>query len=174
MIPIALVTVLVLAACRGGDAGSTSSGLETSSVPTISGAPDISEVNKTELVLILLEEWCEGGFCERFQKVWFLDSTQRFSDEDRALIRAAVDAPIVFYTDVWEPLRPDGFFPDGEVSVLFRQPRILKKDVIGIDRGLSTGIERVVEITLLFRWDGQDWVRAEPEQVGVTVTSSVS
>lgn len=49
-----------------------------------------------------------------------------------------------------------------------------RPDVVGIDVSTSRGSFDVLILTFLFRWDGVDWVDAEAEDTGVTVTSAVS
>lgn len=154
---LGLLIVLALVGCRSGNP-----------------APDISEVNEIDLVITLLSERPRESRSDGAQKVWFFDPTERFSGEDRQRIRDTIDAPVEFYTDAWEPVVPgSSHYPEGEVSTSFSNMRKLKDDVIGIDVSGSSGLTSGTRTTLLFKWDGQNWVRTEPEQVGVTTTLAV-
>ncbi|MGA8041102.1 MAG: hypothetical protein WCA93_13435 [Acidimicrobiia bacterium] len=63
---------------------------------------------------------------------------------------------------------------DGRQAVLINiaPPIVIKPGVVGVDVGVSYG--GYEEQTVLFSWDGSDWVISSSDDTGVTVTSVVS
>jgi hypothetical protein len=66
-----------------------------------------------------------------------------------------------------------GLFEDGGTSIATSRVQLLKADVVGVDTCRGRGLFDGRVETVLFRWDGVSWVEATPDEVGVTVTSSV-
>ena len=67
-----------------------------------------------------------------------------------------------------------GLYADGGISIAVFEARLLRADVVGVDVFSGHGSFDVVGRTVLFHWNGSEWLEATPDEVGVTVTSAVS
>ena len=109
---------------------------------------------------------CQGG------PVYSWDTTP---EDVRSAIAEILDEEVAYLdSDTLMGLTDDrGLFKDGGTSIATSRVQLLKADVIGVDTWRGRGLFDGRVETVLFRWDGADWMATTSDEVGVTVTSSV-
>ncbi|HKX76546.1 MAG TPA: hypothetical protein VJR05_14275 [Acidimicrobiia bacterium] len=100
-------------------------------------------------------------------------------DETPPGLRAAI---VASFTDEVQYLTPaeleeltglNGLFEGGGTYITVGEPRLLNSETAGIDVWVLRGPFEGVGRTYLFRWNGADWIRASPEELGIVVTTAV-
>lgn len=159
-----MAVLLVLAACSSS----------SDAAPLIDVLPETMAHLSAEAVAIACSP-CGGPFLMRDQ---LLDSNTLAGDEEAMsqFTRAAVaerfpDVEFVDSEGAGLAMGPDGFAEVVVVSV--SSPKAITNNGIAFEVGVSDAGEFLGR-TVLFGWNGTEWERADPEDLGITVTTSVS
>ncbi|MBT8251067.1 MAG: hypothetical protein KJN81_12455 [Acidimicrobiia bacterium] len=125
------------------------------------------------MIITVFEDMCGSPCQEQDGAAYVFDPTGRLFDEVR-LALAESTRPVVFVESREDLAQVYNELPEDEAVVSFSELRRFGDDVVGIDTSVATSPESGVSRSWLFRWTGSTWELADPVDVGVTVTTSVS
>ena len=169
-----IVCVLALTACNGDATGGSASG--TSSTGPEEATEDevpVTTTQETTMLVALLEAMCGETCSGNAGTLYVFDPTGRLIDDARTAM-ASLFGPVAFVDSQNDLIQLYSELPEGEAVVSFSELRRIREDVVQIDTWVATGPESALSRSWLFSWSGSTWSLADPADVGVTVTTSVS
>ncbi|MEX2622190.1 MAG: hypothetical protein WD651_00515 [Acidimicrobiia bacterium] len=98
------------------------------------------------------------------------------SQDLRQALAASLPNEIRYFDDLFAEalLGPDGFYLDGATAAVTSAPYELGEKAIGVDIWTHKAQLHGMRKTYLFLWDGTAWTETTADEVGVTLTTSVS
>ncbi len=118
-------------------------------------------------------EVCSGR-CRDIDTVYVVDPGGSLGDKGRAAIRQTETATPFFVETMDSFLDEDGHNFNGRWSFTFSKIRDRGNGLVSIDVSRATSRFDFRIDTIIFRRDDGSWIRVDPEEVGITVTTGVA
>lgn len=133
---------------------------------------DLDAQTAAHLQARAIEAACSDAPCGNRPVLVARDSSQELRDALATAIPNEVRHFASLFSDAL--LGPDGLYLDGATAVVPSAPYELGENAVAVDVWTHTGRLHGLGKTHLFLWDGTAWAETAADEVGVTLTTSVS